>query len=178
MPNGIRNVALLVFGIVFALGSIFYLGQVAQEDLRGHERYRATLADVECNLPAGMTRGDFLDEVLYHSQLPSELSLLDENTPGLIAEAFAKHPWVEEVEKVEFSQTQKVRVHLRYRRPVLAVKWRGITRAVDKNAILLPSNAPTDGLPIYSGNPTRPKGPAGTEWGDPGVRSAARIERD
>ncbi|MGF1578835.1 MAG: hypothetical protein ACFCD0_05685 [Gemmataceae bacterium] len=175
MPNWIRNVVLLVFGIVFVLGSILYLGRVTQQDLRDHERYLGEFSSIECQPPGGMKRIDFLDEVQYYSQFPNDLSLLDENTPGLIAEAFAKHPWVEKVDKVEISQSQTVRVRLSYRKPVLAVRWRGRLLAVDRHGILLPRNALTHGLPLYSGNPTPPQGPAGTDWGDPEITQAAKA---
>jgi hypothetical protein len=65
---------------------------------------------------------------------------------------------------------------LRFRTPILGVRYGGYLRAVDSHGILLPATAPTRGLPVYEGVAATPKGPAGTPWGDPGVTAAAGHE--
>src|SRR5205085_1645284 len=65
--------------------------------------------------------GAFLGEVQYLGGLPERLALLDDDLPGRLAEAFARHPWVEKVERVEVVPPGRVRARLTYRTPVLAV---------------------------------------------------------
>ena len=63
---------------------------------------------------------------------------------------------------------------LTHRTPVLAVKVDGGLRAVDGHGILLYTNAPTLGLPLFDGEAMPPRGKAGMPWGDPNVEAAAR----
>jgi hypothetical protein len=48
---------------------------------------------------------------------------------------------------------------------------------LDGEGVLLYTNAPTLGLPIYEGAARAPQGKAGTRWGDPNVEAAARKLR-
>ncbi len=174
----------VVRGLVLAatvgllLGGVLFLGHLAVAHLRQQEEFKFRFAAIDCPAPAAMTRGDFLDEVQYLSDLPVELSCLEDDLPRLLAEAFARHPWVERVERVQVFPPDRVQVWLRFRTPVLAVPWDGRLRAVDGRGILLPASAPGDGLPVYSGTPRPPQGPAGTEWGDPAVQAAARAQAE
>ncbi len=160
---------------VLLLGGIFALGRFALEQLKDRDRFQFSFSSIQCNTPAGMSRIDFLDEVHYLSGLPSELPLLEENLFKRLDDAFSLHPWVKKVDQIQLLPSEKtVRVDLAFRKPVLAIQWEGKTRAVDANGVLLPPNAKTEGLPKYDKKPSRPQGPAGSEWGDAGVLHAAR----
>ncbi len=128
-----------------------------------------------CRRP-GLDSDEFLSEVQYLAGWPDRLCLLDEDLSSRIAGAFARHPWVEQVENVTLRPDRSVRVRLRFRTPILAVRYGGQLRAVDVQGILLPVTAPTSSLPIYEGVASTPGGPAGTPWGDPAVMAAARLE--
>jgi hypothetical protein len=169
----LRGVLILAL-IGGVLAGVLYLGQVSLESLRGEDRYRVAFQDMECQPPAGMSRVDFLDEVQYLASVPSELQLLDEELPVTLAAAFARHPWVREVAEVRVLPQKKIRVALVYRTPVLAVRWNGSLRAVDGAGVLLPANASTKGLPVFSGKALPPRGAAGHPWGDPAVEKAAQ----
>src|SRR5262249_15720330 len=119
-------------------------------------------------------REDFLGEVRYLSEFPSRLRLLEKGLASRLADAFARHPWVEKVERVEVLPLRQVRVRLVYRQPVLAVPHAGQLRAGDRMGVLRPVTASVEGLPIYRGSPRSPSGPAGTPWGDEAVEEAAR----
>jgi hypothetical protein len=159
----------LVAVVAAILGGLVWAGRLALEHLRGEDRYTISLSEVQCDPPSSMKRDDFLDEVQYLSGLPDKLHLLDEQAPQRLAEAFARHPWVEKVERVQVVSGNTFRIHLHYRIPVLAVPWNGGLRAVDRRGILLPADAATEKLPIYPGIPQPPHGPAGTAWGDPNL---------
>jgi hypothetical protein len=162
-------------GVGLLVAGVFLLGKIARDHLRGLDRYTIAFAEIDCTPPAGQTRADFLDEVQYLTDLPDQLRLLDDDLPARLAEAFARHPWVEKVERVEIIPPRQVRVRLSYRTPVLAVKVAGQTRAVDVHGILLPATAVTRGLPVFPGQAPPPAGPAGTRWGDAAVEAAARA---
>jgi hypothetical protein len=156
------------------LAGLIVLGRLAREDLREQDRYTLAFADVACTPPPGLSRADFLDEVAYLANPPARLRLLEPGLAGRLAEAFARHPWVSQVERVEVVPPAQVRVQLRYRRPVLAVRVGGRVRVVDGRGVLLPRSAPADGLPVFEGK-APPCGPVGTPWGDPAVEAAARA---
>jgi hypothetical protein len=157
---------LLLLGVVVA-------GRATREWLRQQDRAAIAFAAIDCEPPPRMPRAEFLDEVQYLASFPDQIRLLDDDLAERLADAFARHPWVEKVERVEIVPLQQVRVRLTYRTPVLAVPYSGQLRAVDRNGVLLPANAATDGLPIFPGTPGSPSGPAGTRWGDTAVEEAA-----
>jgi hypothetical protein len=181
------------------LAGLIVLGRAARDALRPQERYAVAFGDIDCEPPPGEERAAFLGEVQYLAGLPERLPVLDEDLPARLAEAFARHPWVEKVERVEVVPPGRVRARLAYRTPVLAVLLHGEAqdgrapliealssrglgahgallpaRAVDRDGTLLPAGAPLAGLPIFYGAPP-PAGPAGSPWGDRAVEAAART---
>ncbi len=123
-----------------------------------------------------MSREEFLGEVQYMASLPDRLDPSDDLVKKLLA-AFIRHPWVEEVSAIKLLPEQRVRVQLRFRRPVLAVVHNGMKRAVDEKGIRLPDKAPTAGLPVLRlVEPPLVKVPLeGTIWGDDRVTAAAKT---
>jgi hypothetical protein len=165
----------LVVGLV--LVGFILLGRLALESLRPRDRHTVAFGDIDCAPPPGQARADFLDEVQYFGSLPGRLQLLDKGLPERLARGFARHPWVEKVQRVEVVPPGVVRVQLVYRAPVLAVPLAGGLRAVDEHGVLLPSSAPTAGLRVFPGSALPPVGPVGTRWGDAAVEAAAREAR-
>jgi hypothetical protein len=159
------------------VAGLVWLGRWSLGQVHDQPRYHVPLGEIECNVPVSMERRDFLDEVRYHNPQVEHFSVLAEDLGDRVGEVFARHPWVECVERVTVSPPRTIAVHLVFRTPVLAVRWDGETRAVDGAGILLPKNAPTAGLPVYAGTPRPPRGPAGTHWGDPDLEYAARMVR-
>ena len=94
------KVLVLLLLVVGAVGGLIYLGQWALEEIRHQDRYNVPFADIDCTPPPGLTRGEFLDEVVYLSRPKDPLKLLDEDLPRKLTAAFAKHPWVEKVDGV------------------------------------------------------------------------------
>jgi hypothetical protein len=168
LPIGtpILGAALVVFGIVA-------LDRLARGQLHGSARNELAFADIPCEAPAGLSRPDFLGEVQYLAHLPDRLDRLEPNLADSLRRAFALHPWVEAVERVEVPSGGSIQVRLRYRTPVLAVRDGDRLRAVDRHAVLLPESAPTAGLIVYHSPARPPHGRAGTPWGDERLEGAA-----
>jgi hypothetical protein len=163
-----------VIGAALFLLGLIVAGRMALEHLRDQQRFALPFSDIDCPPPPGMERDEFLSEVRYLTGLPAQMRLLNDDLPAQLASAFARHPWVEQVEEVAVTPPRLVRVRLAFRRPVLAVPYAGQLRAVDRHGVLLPATAPTDGLPVFDGQAHPPNGPAGTRWGDEAVEGAAR----
>jgi hypothetical protein len=161
------------------LAALLLGGTQALDRLRHAGRYRAAFADIACAPPAGLARAEFLAEVQYLANLPDRLELLDEGLPQRLSAAFAAHPWVAEVRRVELTPGRQVRVELAYREPVLAVRLPGREeapcRAVDRDGVLLPVAADCSRLPRLAGEVPAPTAGPGHPWGDAGVLAAART---
>jgi hypothetical protein len=169
----IKALAVLAAAGLFLAGLVL-LGRQALAHLHSQERYVLPFADVACDPPPHLTRPQFLDEVQYLADVPDTLHLIDEDLPRRLAEAFARHPWVERVERVVVGPGRSVEVRLVPRVAVLGVRYAGKVRAVDRHGVLLRGDANVRGLPTYSGRALAPRGPAGTPWGDEAVEKAAR----
>jgi hypothetical protein len=169
----LKSLAVLL-GLSLFLFGLIRLGKLALGQIRGQDRYTVAFADIDCTPPPGRERGAFLDEVQYLAELPNRLRTLDEDLAKRLAAAFARHPCVAQVVRVELTPPGQVHIQLLYRTPVLAVPLAGQLRAVDGQGILLPPETPTKGLPIFASQAAPPRGPAGTRWDDPAVEAAAR----
>jgi len=124
-------------GVLSALG---WLGDEARRKIAERERYSAKFADIGCDAPAGLGRGEFLTEVRYAANAPETFQVLDPELRSKLTEAFTSHPWVESVESVTVDPPTAVRVGLKFRVPFLAIKVEGgTTRVVDANGVLLPA---------------------------------------
>jgi hypothetical protein len=168
------------------LAGIIVLGRAARDALRQEPRYTLAFAELDCVPPPGGDRTAFLNEVQYLAEFPERFALLDDDLPRRLAQAFARHPCVERVDRVEVVPPRQVRVQLAYRTPVLVActqRQQGEARpnlangsafAVDRHAVLLPLKGSVDDLPILWGSPL-PAGPAGTPVADDDVAAAART---
>jgi hypothetical protein len=157
------------------LAAAVELGRRARQHLAPGPRHTLAFSSIECTPPTPLSREDFLGEVQYLAGLPDQLNLLDERLSERLAGAFAGHPWVQVVQRLEVTAAPHVRVQLRYRVPVLAVPRGGALRAVDGQGVLLPTSAATDGLPAFRGRVEQPAGREGTVWNDSTLLAAART---
>jgi hypothetical protein len=177
-------------GGVFAmlLVGLVALANAVRDRARDLDRFSTPFAAIECTPAPPLLAGDFLSEVQYLGDVPGRLHLLDADTPRRLAEAFARHPWVEQVERVEVTPARRVQVQLRYRVAVLAVRWKcadpgdvrsvapGYCRAaLDAHGVLLPAKPDAPKLPTYDAGSLAPAGAAGTPFGAPTVQAAARC---
>jgi hypothetical protein len=167
------------------LAGLIALGRSARDTLREQERYILAFTEIECVPPPGEERVAFLNEVQYLGEMPERFALLDDDLAGRLARTFARHPRVDQVERIEIVPPRQVRVRLIYRTPVLLALPQprqegrpkvelGAAFPVDRRGILLPLSGPLDGLPVLWNSP-RPTGPTGAPWDDATVAAAART---
>jgi hypothetical protein len=90
-------------------------GIMTRQAVHDWDRYTVAFAEIDCTPPPGQERRDFLAEVQYLAGMPDRSSVLDEDLAPRIAEAFARHPCVEEVERVSLLPGRKVSVRLQFR---------------------------------------------------------------
>jgi hypothetical protein len=198
MPRWLLKALMPLIAVALFLGGLLLLGRLTHDWLAGQDRATFALADADCPAPPNQSSADFVNEVQYLAGLPERVNLLDDELPERLHDAFARHPWVDKVERVEVN-AQGVRVKLAYRVPVLAVVLSGAAsdgkaamipirsgylgqkngtapaRAVDGQGVLLPVAAVSDKLPVLIGPTKPPQTPPGTPWTDPTVQAAART---
>jgi len=161
------------------LAGLVVVGDATRTRLQDLDQYQLAFTDIECDPPPNQTRVDFLSEVQYLSGLPASVRLLDEQLASHLAEAFAAHPWVEQVGHIQILSPRRIHAGLVYRKPALAVKLTGLpeasVRVVDAHGVLLPTNAPADGVPELSLKGEEAPGRAGKPWDNPTILEASRI---
>lgn len=175
MRTAVLRAALLTAGGVLMLLAWVALGRQAARGLSEADRSTFAFADVDCEPPVPLSRGDFLGEVQFLSNLPDRLPLAEESVATRLAEAFGAHPAVSAVRRVEV-RSRRVQVTLNYRTPVLSVPSPGATRTVDGEGVLLPRFMARDGLPRLSAESiSMPAGAEGKPWGDERVTVGAAV---
>ncbi|QJX00992.1 cell division protein FtsQ/DivIB [Frigoriglobus tundricola] len=167
----------LTLGVAGALlFGLSRLGDEARRNIGPRDRYIVRFADIRCDPPPGCTREAFLAEVRYNADGAATFQSIDPDLVPNLTAAFSAHPWVLSVDGVTVEPPDAVSVKLVYRTPVLAVSSDGARRAVDVKGIVLPTSAPTAGLPELL-NDVTPPGKAGQPWpGDVVVRAASVSE--
>ncbi|MDB5312107.1 MAG: ftsQ [Gemmataceae bacterium] len=174
-----RPAALALLTLVLAGGLLAGLGQLGDEALRRigpRDRYKVRFVDVECDPPPNTNRPTFLAEVRYVGNFPDTFNALDPADRVRLSAAFAAHPWVEAVEGVAVEPATLVRVRLKFRTPVLAVKVDGgAVRLVDGNKVLLPEAVTPPGVAELADTVPVPPTPAGQVWADETVKRAVEV---
>lgn len=156
--------------------------------------YLVTAECIVVNPPPEWIQSDVVGESVLNGSLDG-LKITENRLTVKVADAFAMHPWVEEVVRVHKSFPARVEVELRYRKPVAMVEVMSNGHPalfpVDRLGVLLPPQdfmPPQDFVPPVDFDPaaaTRylrinvglswPAGPVGTPWGDNKVAGAAEI---
>jgi len=183
MRHPLVQAAAALLACAALLAGLISLGQMMRERLRDSSSHQIPFNDINCAYPPQMDRAAFLGEVRYHGEFPEQIPLLDDELPGKLAEAFAKHAWVERVDKVVVGPDRAVTVRLTFRTPVLIVQYavtgtsaRSLTsREVDGAGVLLPRSRDASGLPRLKPAVAPPAGGAGQPWGNKLVERAATL---
>lgn len=104
-----------VLAVGMLVGGVLLIGRFTHDQVRTLDRSTITFADIDCDVPEGMERGDFLTEVQYLASLPDRVELLEDGLAEKLAAAFARHPRVKKVERVEVLPERRIRVRLLFR---------------------------------------------------------------
>ena len=170
---------LLLGGV--ALGGWMLWKRLGPQILTGPD-YTVTAEKIEVNTPPPWITCDLVGEAALNGSLDG-LNITEPRLTVMVADAFALHPWVEEVVRVHKKAGAHVQVELVYRKPVGMVEVQiddepGLL-PVDRNGVLLP---PEDFDPEIAGRYPRlnvgrsmPAGPVGTPWGDAKLAGAATL---
>src|SRR5262245_18585271 len=85
-------------GGVFA--ALYYAAKWAGGEVAARERYAVPVAELRVNAPPHTDPAKFLTEVKLLGNLPDTVQAVDPALPAQLAEAFRKHPWVDDVTAV------------------------------------------------------------------------------
>jgi hypothetical protein len=114
-PRRLIQVALglLVCGLI--VGGVVAVGNVARQSLGPQDRYAVPFAQIECPVPSGEGKAQFLEEVQYIGSFPDTLNVLDPALPEKLREAFARHKRVQKVIRVQVLTPKRIVVELAFR---------------------------------------------------------------
>ena len=142
----------------------------------GSPEYRVTAERVEITPPPEWIHSNVRAVVFQDPTLDGPLSLMDDDLAERIFRAFARHPWVAKVIRVN---KQNLKVELVYRRPACMVEVPGGLLPVDGEGILLPpvdfSSNEAAGYPRLTGVERGPTAAPGSRWPDAKVLGGAEI---
>lgn len=164
--------------IVF-FGLWYWMWTEVRGQVLSNPDYKITAESIEITPLPSWIRTDIRGEVFRAAQLGGAVCLLDADVTERLAGAFALHPWVRSVRRVEKRHPARVIVDLEYRRPVLMVETPAGLLPVDHEGVLLPSGDFTPAeqrrLPRLAAIETQPLGAMGERWGDPRVFGGAQT---
>lgn len=166
------------------VGGVLLWRHVREAVLAGAD-YRVAMHQFVVTPPPAWIVTPVRDEAIRNASLDNGPSLLEADLVERVARAFAAHPWVERVERVEKRHPSRVDVTLVYRRPVCMVELPASGDAaaglypVDAQGVVLPtadfSPLEAQKYPRLAGIASLPLGAAGTTWGDARVSGGAAI---
>jgi hypothetical protein len=177
-----RALVLTAIVVVTAIGSALYAWRQWGEPATHSPEYFVTPERISVTQQPAWIQANVKAEVL-RSLTGAKLELLDRELVEKVAHAFAMHPWVANVVRVEKQFPAHVSVELEYRRPVLVVKMDAPGEDgllfLDEEGVLLPHadftpSKAKDFLRIMAAGES-PTSVYGTSWGSERIAGAARI---
>ncbi|MCE9545058.1 MAG: hypothetical protein K8T25_06015 [Planctomycetia bacterium] len=171
------------FGVIAAVLTFgtLWVWQAIRPRVLDAPQYRLNARDIVISPapPQWISADDLRAEVMRDASLDQQLSIIDDKLAERIAIAFAAHPWVARVDRVEKFHPARVVVTLVYRKPVASVATGTELWPIDRSAILLPhenfSLTELSKLPQVTGIPNRPTVRPGNLWQDIRVQGAALV---
>lgn len=181
----LRRVAPLVVVATVVGGGGYWAWTRQAERIAVEPHYRIGLEAINVTPPPPWIVADVKAEALRDASLDPPLDALDPQLAERTARAFAFHPWIAHVVRVQVA-TGAMSVEVAYRRPVCMVELpplegrRGLY-AVDAEGTLLPSRDFLDDpkkaarYPRLGGFTPADPGRVGTRWPDPRIVGGART---
>lgn len=176
--TGGRLIVLLVIVGAFA-GAWYATWRSVRARVLSSDDFLVTFEKVEITPLPEWIHTDIRVQVFRDASLDRPLSIADDDLVERVRGAFALHPWVAKVERVQKFHPARVQVQLVYRRPVCMVEVAGEWIPVDAEGVVLPREdfSPVEAAryPRLTGIDTVPPGIAGTRWNDARVLGGAEI---
>ena len=114
-PRRLAQVVLGLAAVALAVGGVVAVGNVARDALGPTDRYLLPFHEIDCPVPPGKDRAEFLGEVQYNGKFPDRINVLDPGLPDQLREAFRQHPRVARVNAVRVLAPKRVEVELTFR---------------------------------------------------------------
>jgi hypothetical protein len=174
-----RAKVLVVLAVVMLLGwGAQAIWQFAAPVVASRARYLLPAKSITITPPPEWIVADIRGQVIHSAGLDGRLSILDSQFVETIKHAFALHPWVQSVDRVEKSFPPAVHVEVTYRRPLAVIETaRGDLLPVDAAGSHLPAEdvllIRRKSLPRITGIVGQPL--EGQRWEDPRVPGAVEI---
>ncbi|MBL9163571.1 MAG: hypothetical protein JNL18_12630 [Planctomycetaceae bacterium] len=177
-----RGKALVVIGVVGLLAwGAQAVWRSAAPIVAARERYLIPADRIVMTQPPAWIVADVRGQVIHTAGLDRRLSLLDPAFPETVKNAFALHPWIASVDRIEKLVPAGVQVDVTYRQPVAVIETpfaeTRLLLPVDNRGVHLPSeDVPLirrQYLPRITGIVGQP--PVGQRWEDPRVGGAVEI---
>jgi hypothetical protein len=171
--------ALVVIGVVLLLAwGVKAIWRQAAPIVAGRDRYLVPAERITISPPPEWLVADVRQQVVHASGLDMRLSLLDPDVFEAAKHAFALHPWVKSIDRVEKKFPPGLHLEVAYREPLAVVETaRGELLPVDGAGSHLPaSDVPLirrKYLPRIIGIVGQP--PEGQRWEDPRLQGAVEI---
>jgi len=177
-----RGKALVVISVV---GLLAWGAQAAWQSaapiVAARDRYLIPGDQIKMTEPPAWIVADVRNQVIHTAGLDRRLSILDPAFPETVKNAFALHPWIASVDRIEKLVPAGVHVDVTYRKPVAVIENPfGETRLllpVDNRGVHLPADdvpqIRRQYLPRITGIAGQP--PVGQRWEDPRVGGAVEI---
>ena len=188
-PNGVKlhPLARRRARVLVALAVVMLLGWGAQAVWRraapsvaSRDRYLLPAKAITITPPPEWIVADVRGQVIHSAGLDGRLSILDAEFVETIKHAFALHPWVQTVDRIEKKFPPAVHVEVSYRRPLAVIETaRGDLLPVDIAGSHLPADdvllIRRKSLPRITGIVGQPS--EGQRWEDARVQGALEIVR-
>lgn len=174
-----RAKVLVVLAVVMLLGwGVQAIWRRAAPLVANRDRYLLPATAITITPPPEWIAADIRSQVIQSAGLDGRLSILDGEFVESIEHAFALHPWVQSVDRIEKKFPPAVYVEITYRRPLAVIETaRGDLLPVDNAASHLPANdvllIRRKSLPRIAGIVGQP--PEGQRWEDGRVLGALEI---
>lgn len=181
-PSRRRVLTIVALGVV---GMLAFGGQAAWKLaaplIVNRERYLLRAEAISITPPPAWIAAPVRDQVVHNAGLDGRLSVLDPGFFQAVSNAFALHPWVKSVDRIEKSHGPAVEVTLTYRKPVAVIDMpdgsAGQLLPVDERGVHLPAeDVPLirrERLPRLTNITGLP--PEGQAWDDARVPGGVQI---
>ena len=142
-------------------------------------KFQMSVDRIDLTQATRWTPHDIVENVAKSHPDWKDRSLLEANLAADLAAAFAQHPWIAKVDRVEKTRQGRILIEVTYRTPVAMVETHRGLFPIDAEGTLLPPKdftlAESDQLPRLRQIRSMPRSPAGKSWGDPLVVSGAKL---